>query len=857
MSLFTEVAASTLTELRVEMQENPVGIGTLIPRFSWQISTHKGGVMQKAYQIIVAETEKGLKNASSVMWQSDKVYSDQSVLVKYGGSPLESGKRYFWQVKVWTNKGEECISKIQHWDMALLKPSDWRGKWIGLDNERIPEDEHGRTTVPACYLRKEFRVNAPVKRAMLYVCGLGSSYFYINGQAISDDVFGPLPTLYDKTTMFLTYDVTKLLDEGINVIGGALGNGRYCGLRGIGYPLHFGLPTLIAQLVIENDAGKLVVVSDETWKVTNKGPIRANNEFDGEIYDARMELGDWTKSGYDDSGWQKVDIMSAPTQMLCAQTSPCIKVMEEIVPISIKKVDKNRCIIDMGQNMAGWLKVSLKGKKGQPVTLRFAESLQAEGDELYVANLRTAKSTDVYIPAQDGNFKWEPIFVYHGFRFVEVSGVDYTPSVSDFTGKVIYDQMRTIGSFECSNILLNQIYTNAYWGIRGNYRGMPTDCPQRDERMGWLGDRTTGAYGESFIFNNALLYNKWLMDIQQSITPEGVICDVSPCYWKIYEDDVTWPAAYFYIADMLHTQFGDDTAIRIHYSKMKNWVDRVSRVLMKDYIVLRDNFGDWCMPPESLELIHSQDTTRHTKGEVLSTTMFYSILQLMKKFADINRSPDDVARYTDLAIKIKDAYNRAFFDTVNGWYSNNTVTANILSLRLGLVPAGYEMKVFENVVEKTKNDCHSHVSTGVIGIQHLLRGLTEYGKADLAYTIATNDTYPSWGYMVKNGATTIWELWNGNTADPAMNSGNHVMLLGDLVIWLYEKLAGIKNDPSSVGFKKILMQPVFPEGLNHVKASYHSPYGMIRSDWKRNHDKLQWNIAVSYTHLTLPTILRV
>ena len=826
LSLFTEVAASTLTELRVEMQENPVGIGTLIPRFSWQISTHKGGVMQKAYQIIVAETEKGLKNASSVMWQSDKVYSDQSVLVKYGGSPLESGKRYFWQVKVWTNKGEECISKIQHWDMALLKPSDWRGKWIGLDNERIPEDEHGRTTVPACYLRKEFRVNAPVKRAMLYVCGLGSSYFYINGQAISDDVFGPLPTLYDKTTMFLTYDVTKLLDEGINVIGGALGNGRYCGLRGIGYPLHFGLPTLIAQLVIENDAGKLVVVSDETWKVTNKGPIRANNEFDGEIYDARMELGDWTKSGYDDSGWQKVDIMSAPTQMLCAQTSPCIKVMEEIVPISIKKVDKNRCIIDMGQNMAGWLKVSLKGKKGQPVTLRFAESLQAEGDELYVANLRTAKSTDVYIPAQDGNFKWEPIFVYHGFRFVEVSGVDYTPSVSDFTGKVIYDQMRTIGSFECSNILLNQIYTNAYWGIRGNYRGMPTDCPQRDERMGWLGDRTTGAYGESFIFNNALLYNKWLMDIQQSITPEGVICDVSPCYWKIYEDDVTWPAAYFYIADMLHTQFGDDTAIRIHYSKMKNWVDRVSRVLMKDYIVLRDNFGDWCMPPESLELIHSQDTTRHTKGEVLSTTMFYSILQLMKKFADINRSPDDVARYTDLAIKIKDAYNRAFFDTVNGWYSNNTVTANILSLRLGLVPAGYEMKVFENVVEKTKNDCHSHVSTGVIGIQHLLRGLTEYGKADLAYTIATNDTYPSWGYMVKNGATTIWELWNGNTADPAMNSGNHVMLLGDLVIWLYEKLAGIKNDPSSVGFKKILMQPVFPEGLNHVKASYHSPYGV-------------------------------
>lgn len=844
LSFFTEISASTLTELRVEMQENPVGVGTLIPRFSWQISTRKGEVMQKAYQIMVAETEKGLKNASLAVWQSGKVYSDQSVLVKYAGKPLESGKRYFWQVKVWTNQGEECISRIQHWDMALLKPSDWKGKWIGLDNEKITEDECWRTTIPARYLRKEFRVNAPVKRAMLYVCGLGSSYFYINGQVISDDVFGPLPTLYDKTAMYLTYDVTKLLVEGVNVIGGALGNGRYCGLRGISYPLHFGLPTLIVQLVIENDAGELVVVSDETWKVTNKGPIRANNEFDGEIYDARMELGDWTKRGYDDSQWQKADIMSAPTQKLCAQTSPCIKVMEEIVPISVKRVDKNRCIIDMGQNMVGWLKVSLKGKEGQPVTLRFAETLQADGNELYVANLRTAKSTDVYIPERDGSFKWEPLFVYHGFRFVEVSGLDYTPSVSDFTGKIIYDRMKTIGSFECSNALLNQIYTNAYWGIRGNYRGMPTDCPQRDERMGWLGDRTTGAHGESFIFDNALLYNKWLMDIQQSITPEGVICDVSPCYWKIYEDDVTWPAAYFYIADMLHTQFGDDAAIRIHYSEMKNWVERVSRVLMKDYIVLRDNFGDWCMPPESLELIHSQDTTRHTKGEVLSTTMFYSILQLMKKFADINRFPDDAARYTELAIKIKDAYNRAFFDTANGWYSNNTVTANILSLRLSLVPAGYEMKVFENIVKKTENDCNSHVSTGVVGIQHLLRGLTEYGKADLAYTIATNDTYPSWGYMAKNGATTIWELWNGNTADPAMNSGNHVMLLGDLVIWLYEKLAGIKNAPSSIGFKKILMQPVFPKGLDHVKASYHSPYGMIHSEWKRKHDKLQWSIVI-------------
>lgn len=840
----TDVNAASLTGLNVEMQENPVGIGTLTPRFSWQIVSEKSGVMQNAYRITVAETEKGLRDGTSVIWQTGKVLSDRSVFVEYAGKPLQSGKKYFWQVKVWTNQNEECVSKVQHWSMALLHSSDWKAKWIGIDNEEISKDEQGRTILPARYLRKEFVVNSKVERAVLYVCGLGSSVCYLNGKAVGDDVFGPLPTLYDKAAMFLTYDVTKLLKKGGNTIGSVLGNGRYCGLRGLAYPLHFGLPRLIAQLVIESETGETVIVSDETWKVTNKGAIRANNEFDGETYDAHMELGGWTVNGYDDSGWQKADIMTTPTKKLCAQTSPSLKVMEEISPVSVKAVDGNRCIIDMGQNMVGWLKISLKGKEGQPVTLRFAETLQADGKELYVANLRTAKSTDVYIPARDGAFTWEPMFVYHGFRFVEVAGLDYTPSLKDFTGKVVYDRMQVIGSFESSNDLLNQIYKNAYWGIRGNYRGMPTDCPQRDERMGWLGDRTTGAYGESFIFGNSLLYNKWLMDIEQSISPEGVICDVSPCYWTVYEDDVTWPAAYFYAADMLYTQFGDDSSIRIHYPSMRNWVERVTQVLMKDYIVVKDRYGDWCVPPESPELIHSQDPARRTNGEVLSTTVFYSILQLMEKFADINKLPDDVARYTNLAAKVKEAYNKKFFNAENGQYSNNTVTANILSLRLGLVPKGYEAKVFENIVEKTKVDYQSHVSTGVLGIQHLMRGLTEHGSVDLAYAIATNETYPSWGYMVRNGATTIWELWNGNTADPAMNSGNHVMLLGDFVIWLYENLAGIKNDQSSVGFKKVLMQPAFPEGLNHIRASYHSPYGLISSDWRRNGDRLTWNITI-------------
>lgn len=459
-------------------------------------------------------------------------------------------------------------------------------------------------------------------------------------------------------------------------------------------------------------------------------------------------------------------------------------------------------------------------------------------------NLRKAQVTDRYIPATDGTFTWEPLFVYHGFRFVEISGLDYMPAVEDFTGKVIYDNMETIGKFETSNEMINQIHKNAYWGIRGNYRGMPTDCPQRDERLGWLGDRTTGAYGESFIFGNALLYNKWLVDIEESMNENSSISVVSPRYWTIFNDDVTWPAAYFYVADMLYRQFGDDSSIKSRYPSMKRWIQHMVDTQMKDYIIIKDTYGDWCMPPESPELIHSKDPSRITKGEVLSTTVFYSILQLMQKFAVMNGLPADADEYAALAAKIKEAYNKKYFNAEKGQYDNNTVTANILSLRLGLVPEGYEDKVFANIVEKTEVDCKGHVSAGVLGIQHLMRGLTEYGNLELAYKIVTNETYPSWGYMAKNGATTIWELWNGDTANPAMNSRNHVMLLGDLVIWFYEDLAGIKNDPSSVGYKKIWLEPVFPEDLSYVDASYQSPYGPIVSNWKRDGDSLNWAIEI-------------
>lgn len=836
---------SITTALKVEMQENPQRIGTLQPRFSWKITSANPNLKQISYQIQVATSLNDLKKGENLLWDSGVVTSDQSHLITYEGKALKSKGNYFWRVRVITNQGKNKWSEINQWSMAMLNSSDWQAKWIGENSLSNPkETAEGNTRLAARYLRKPFEVKGEIKRATIYISGLGSYEAAINGNKISEDVLSPTPSWYPDRVYYNVYDVTSLIEKKANLLSVKLGNGRYFGMRG-NETMMFGLPRLISQLEIEYmDGSTDIIVSDESWKVTSKGPIVANNEFDGEEYDARLEFTGWELSNYNDTNWKNADLMEAPKGKLTAQPNPNIKVQDEVTPVGITKLSNGKYILDMGQNMVGWLKInSLTATKGQPIVLRFAETLNSDGT-IYLANIRSAKVSDIYTPSKDGEFSWEPSFIYHGFRYVEISGLNYQPKLTDFTGKVVYDKMATTGSFETSNNIINQVFKNAYWGIRGNYRGMPTDCPQRDERMGWLGDRATGCFGEAFIFDNAALYSKWVQDIEDSQSPEGAISVVSPRYWTIYHDDVTWPAAYFYAMDMLYKQYGDTAPIKKHYNSMKRYLERTQKVSMKDYILTKDAYGDWCMPPEKLDLIHSQDPSRKTVGPILSTTMYYSLLNLMIDFAKITGNESDIPGFKDLAEKIKNAYNDRYFNSDAAKYDNNTVTANILSLQLGLVPEGFEEGVFKNIEQKTEVDFNGHVSTGVLGIQQLMRGLTEHGNVDLAYKIATNETYPSWGYMINNGATTIWELWNGNTADPAMNSGNHVMLLGDLIIWYYEDLAGIKNAPGSVAFKQLLMEPKFPEGLSHVKASYNSVYGEIKSEWKKENNSFEWNITI-------------
>jgi alpha-L-rhamnosidase len=845
----------------VEQQHQEQPLATSQPRFSWNYETTESEVIQQNYRIIVATTAETAEKNIGDLWDSGVVSSSQMLYIPYAGKELKSRDKAYWKViTTVTAKGEKkakLASEVKSFEISLLNQEDWQAKWIGheFDDDVLV----GKTRLAARYLRKEFALKGEVDKARLYVSGMGVYSAYLNGNEVApEELLKPTLSWYSKRVYFNTYDVTEMLNSGDNTIGIILEGGRYTSLRynaanpnwdGTEHVFGFGTPRLLLQLeVTYKDGQKETIVSDETWKITNRGPIRTANEWDGETYDENFDLGEWNKAGYDDNEWLPAELVEAPEGQLSVQPNPNITVMEKLKPVGMfQKGDK--WYLDMGQNMVGFIDMKARGQQvGDTLTLRFAELLTPDS-LLYTANLRSSENTDHYIVTNNSQLSiinyqlsWHPMFVYHGFRYVEISGLRETPVLDDFEGWVIYDEMPVTGSFETSNEIINAVYHNAYWGIRGNYRSMPTDCPQRDERLGWTGDRTTGNYGESYIFDNHQLYAKWITDGDDSQWDNGSLANVIPPYWRGYTDNMTWPGAMVTVTDMLYTRFGDAEPIRQHYAAWKKWMLHMKNDYMRAGLMPRDTYGDWCMPPESLELIHSNDPTRITDATVISTPFYCYLCGKMAKFAEVLGFEEDVAFFQQEITTSTIAFNDKYFNRVTGVYANNTVTANILPLWFGMVPKGLEDKVMNSIVDKTENECGGHVSTGVIGIQQLMRCLTEYGHGNLALKIASNDTYPSWGYMYRSGATTIWELWNGNTADPAMNSGNHVMLLGDLILWEYEYLGGIRAlEP---GYSKIQIKPYPIEGLGFVNCTYNSVSGRIESKWKREGNRFEWDFVI-------------
>lgn len=835
-----------LQHLRCELLTDPLGIDVLQPRLSWEVSGAGRGLKQVAYQVLVASSNEKLEAGVTDLWDSGKISSDQSVHVVYAGKRLRSKDKAFWKVRVWTNKGSNALSETSKWSMGLLNPVDWKGRWIGLDRAFPWDVETTWSRLSARYFRKEFKAAKEIKSASVYIMGMGMYELYINGSRIGNQVLAPVPTDYTQGVKYNVFNVTDCVKRGLNTVATVLGNGRFYTMRQHYKPYKiktFGYPKMLLNLDITyTDGSTETVTTDDSWKVTADGPIRSNNEYDGEEYNATKEMPGWNSTGFKDASWLKAEFVQEPGGMYEAQMTPNMKIMATVKPLTITQIKPGVFIMDMGQNMAGWIKMKVSGKRGQQVSLRFAETLQKSG-ELFVENLRDARVNDIYTLKGSGAETWQPSFVYHGFRYVEIKGYPGIPSLANFEGEVVSDEMRTVGNFSTSNKTTNQIYKNAYWGILSNYKGMPVDCPQRNERQPWLGDRTTGAYGESFIFDNGRLYAKWLDDIQQAQKADGSIPDVAPAFWRYYGDNVTWPGTYITVANMLLNQYGDQRSVERHYDAMKKWILYMSSRYMVDDLITKDKYGDWCVPPESLELIHSRDPKRQTDGELIASATFYDLLAKMKNFALLLQKQEDVLMYTNLSDKIKTAFNAKFFNKATNAYSNNTVTANLLPLYYGMIPEASRDKVFKNIEDKILIENKGHISTGLIGTQLLMRGLTQSGRPDIAYKIASNTDYPSWGYMVENGATTIWELWNGNTASPKMNSQNHVMLLGDLIVWYYENLGGIKS-AGQTAFKQVEMKPTLTEGLDSVHASYYSLYGKIESKWIKQGDDFNWDITV-------------
>lgn len=844
------VASISLGELRCELLENPVGIDTKSPRFSWKIfATTERNVVQTSYRILVASSIEKLSQNIGDLWDSGIVYSDQSQWINYSGEKLKSNHIYYWKVNVQTNKGNATWSDYAFWSMGLLNENDWKSRWIGIDKAMPWDSETQFSRLSARYLRTEFNIQKSIKRATVHIAGLGLYEMYLNGERVGNQVLAPAPADYNKTILYNSFDVTSMLNDDINAIGVTLGNGRYYTMRKNFKPYKiadYGYPKMRLTMIVEYDDGtKDTIVSDEKWKLMADGPILANNEYDGEEYDARKELKGWSVAGYDDSAWEQAKRVSIPNGTLRAQMMEGMKVVDTLKPTSITRLADNKYILDMGQNMVGWIKFNLSANRGDSIKLRFAETLQEDGN-IYVRNLRDAKVTDIYWFKGEGVEEWAPRFVYHGFRYVEVTGFAGKLSKDNFVGEVVNDKMNILGSFKSSSAVINQVLKNAYWGIQGNYKGMPVDCPQRNERQPWLGDRTMGTWGESFIFENAQLYSKWVDDIREAQKKDGRIPDVAPAYWNYYSDNVTWPAALAFTCDMLYTQFGELRPTEKNYHAIRKWMNYMKEQYMTDdYIVTRDKYGDWCVPPESLELIHSKDPRRQTDGSLISTAYYYKLLQIMGKFATLQGLQDDFNEYSSLSKSIKQSFNKKFFDNDSLFYGNNTATSNLLPLAFDMIPDEYLPDVEKHIVDEILVRNKGHISTGVIGSQWILRELSKMGRADLSYLLSSNDTYPSWGYMAKRGATTIWELWNGDTANPEMNSGNHVMLLGDFIPYCYQNLAGIKSDESQVAFKKIIMKPDFDiQELGYVDASYTTPYGEVVSNWKKTFEQLQWQITV-------------
>lgn len=686
---------------------------------------------------------------------------------------------------------------------------------------------------PAGYFRKAFTIDKTIKRARLYATALGSYRAFINGKRVGDDILTPGWTDYRKRVQYQTYDVTGLLKERENVLGAILGDGWYA--SGLGWTLQrfaFGPPPLrlLMQLEIEfTDGTRETVATDKSWRAST-GPIRSSEIYAGEDYDARLEV-PWDSPAFDAASWPHVHLSAPPAAKIVAQRDQLIRHMQTLTPKAITSPEPGVYVFDMGQNMVGFARLKASGPRGTRISLRYAEILKPDGN-IYTKNLRSAKATDTFILSGKGEESFEPAFTYHGFRYVEVTGYPGKPERDDITGIVFHNSMPETGRLETSSALVNKLWHNILWSQRANLMSIPTDCPQRDERLGWMADAQIFWRTASYNMNMDAFANKWLRDIRDAQFPDGAFTDVSPRVVDNSPSAPAWGDAGVIIPWTTWQQYGDLRVVARNWDAMKQWLDYIHRA-NSNYLWENDrgnDFGDW-VPANSV-----------TPKDLLATAFWAYDAQLMSQMALALGKHSEAVSYRELYSKIKAAFIKKFVK-VDGTVGNGSQTCYVLALHMGLLPEDLRTAAVDKLVADIQVR-GGHLSTGFIGTSFLMPVLTHAGKMKTAYTLLLNDTYPSWGYMIRKGATTMWERWNGDTGNPAMNSFNHYAF-GAVGQWLYGSLAGIRSNPATPGFRRIVIDPHPEPRLAHTSAEYDSPYGPISSAWTSGAGgKLTLNVTI-------------
>ncbi|MBN2578072.1 MAG: glycoside hydrolase family 78 protein [Pirellulales bacterium] len=850
-SLFSSALAespATTEYLRCEYKVDPLGIDVLQPRLSWEMHDARRGAKQTAYQILVASTPEKLAADQGDLWDSGKIESNRTAQIDYAGEPLKSRMRCHWKVRLWDHEGQASTwSKPALWTMGLLEPGEFQAKWIGLEPvekeaaappEKKAPDSAGKkpkekpAPMGCPLLRKEFTVDQPLRRATLYASALGVYRMHVNGKPVGNDYFTPDWTDYHKRVYYNAYDVTDLLKQGPNALAGILGPGWYAGPIAWwdGGKLYGPYPRLLAQLEIElADGSRMTVATDGSWKTT-RGPVLEGEFLAGETYDATQEIPGWDRPGLDDAKWRPVQMTDKVAARL--QAFPGVTVQETgiLKPAKITEPQPGKYVFDLGRNFTGVVRLKVKGPRGTRIVLRFAERLNPDGT-IYTANLRGARATDTYVLRGDGDEIYQPRFTFHGFQYVEVSGYPGRPGLDAITGVALNSAIPLVGEFECSNPMLNKLFSNIVWTQRGNYLSVPTDCPQRDERLGWMGDAEVFIRTGTYCADVAAFFTKWMVDVDDAQGAEGDFPNFAPRVVDKAPGSAAWGDAGVICPCTLYWVYNDRRLLEKCYPAMTRWVEFCRK--HSDHL-LRPNegYGDW--------LNIKADTPR----DVLATAYFAESARLTARAAKILGKEDDAKKYMELFDEIKSAFNKAYV-AADGRIKGNTQTCYVLALAFELLPPEKRETAVRYLLEDIKAR-DGRLSTGFVGTSLLMPTLSRFGRTPTAYALALSEKFPSWGFTVKHGATSIWERWDGWTPekgfqDPGMNSFAHYAF-GAVGQWLFQTMAGI--DTQEPGFQKILIRPELGEGIDWVKASYRSLHGEIASAWKREGSKLVLDVTI-------------